>query len=136
MQKIASFPFTFIGKTKLGEIYRPYAVVKIFSNFTKYWESLEMIIDSGADYVLLPKKYAYILGVDLQKDCTSETTLGVGGSETVYQCKNLKFKIGTFEFEAPVAFLERDDVPPLLGRLNCLENMKVTFNNKITTLEK
>lgn len=135
MQKIVSFPFTYIGITKLGKIYRPYAVVESFSRVTNYWESIEMIIDSGADYILLPKKYISILGVDLQKDCTVETTLGVGGSETVYQCKNIKFKIGDHEFNAPASFLERDDVPALLGRLNCLKDFKLTFENKVSIFE-
>lgn len=135
MQKVAIFPFTYIGTTKLGKIYRPYVVVQSFSKVTNYWESLEMIIDSGADYILLPKKYTRILGVDLQKDCSVETTLGVGGSETVYQCKSLKFKIGNHQFEAPVSFLERDDVPPLLGRLKCLEDFKLTFDKKTSIFE-
>lgn len=53
-----------------------------------------------------------VLGIDLQKDCEVETTLGVGRSETVYQYKGLSIKIGNTEFKIPVGFLERDDIPP------------------------
>src|SRR3989344_465738 len=104
MRKITSFPFTFVDKTPLGKIYRPYAVLQVFSGKTNYWESLRMVIDTGADYTLLPNKYAKILEVDLQKDCIPEITLGVGGVETVYHHKGLKFKLNEFEFEAPVGF--------------------------------
>lgn len=134
MQQI-KFPFTFIGKTKLGKIYRPYATVLIFSKLTKKWLPVEMVVDSGADYTLLPKRYAQLLGIDLNLECQAETTLGVGGSETVYQYKGLPIKINNWEQEVPVGFLERDDVPSLLGRLECLEKLKLTLVDKITVFE-
>ena len=136
MPQIVTFPFTYIGQTKLGKIYRPYAIVEFFSKKRKKWQPIEMIIDSGADYTLLPKRYAFILGIDLIADCWVETTLGVGGSETVYQCKSLPLRINNRKQEVPVGFLERDDLPPLLGRLSCLENFKLTFNNKNSYFEK
>ncbi|MBM3283150.1 hypothetical protein FJY90_02755 [Candidatus Gottesmanbacteria bacterium] len=135
MSKIASFPFTFIGNTKLGKIYRPLAIVQVFSLLTNDWEFLEMVIDTGADYTLLPGKYADILGVDLHKDCTVETTLGVGGAETVYQYKNLSVRIGDWQKKIPVGFLERDDIPPLLGRLGCLEVFRLVFEGKKSLFE-
>jgi len=135
MLKIASFPFTFIGNTKLGKIYRPYAIVSAYSKRRKKWQPLEMVIDSGADYSLFPKKYAEILGVDLFRECTAQTTLGIGGAETVYQYKSLPIKVGTWEKPIPVGFLERNDIPPLLGRLECLETLRLTFENKESFFE-
>lgn len=135
MSKIASFPFTFIDKTKLGKIYRPYAIVWAHSKVRDKWQPLEMIIDTGADYTLLPKRYATILGVNLAQECRAETTLGIGGAETVYQYKNLPIKIGRFEKQIPVGFLERDDIPALLGRLECLEVFRLVFENKESLFE-
>lgn len=134
MRKIR-FPFTFIGKTKLGKIYRPYAVILIFSKLTNKWLPVEMVVDSGADYTLFPKRYAQILGIDLNLDCLPQTTLGVGGIETVYQYKGLSIKIDSWKQEIPVGFLERDDIPSLLGRLECLEKLRLTFADKITIFE-
>lgn len=134
MQKVR-FPFTFIGKTKLGKIYRPYAIIFIFSKLTYKWLPVEMVVDSGADYTLFPKRYAQILGIDLNLECQAETTLGVGGTETVYQYKRLPIKIDNWNQEVPVGFLERDDIPSLLGRLGCLEKLRLTFANKITIFE-
>lgn len=135
MQKVASFPFAFIGNTKLGKVYRPYAIISVYSNTRKKWRSLEVIIDSGADYTLLPNKYAEILGIDLLKDCDVETTLGVGGAETVYQYKNLRVKIGNLELKIPAGFLERNDIPPLLGRLDCLETFRLVFEKQQSLFE-
>ena len=95
-----------------------------------------MIVDTGADYSLFPKRYAGILGVNLNLDCQVETTLGVGGVETVYQYKKLPIKIGRWEKKIPVGFLERDDIPPLLGRLECLEVFNLVFKNFVSIFEK
>jgi hypothetical protein len=136
MPKIVSFPFTFIGKTKLGKIYRPYAIVHLFSKVRNKWQPLEMIIDTGADYSLLPEQYAAILGIDLVKECLVETTVGVGGVETVYQYKNLPIRIGNWQKHIPVGFLRRNDIPALLGRLGCLEIFRLTFiKNKQSIFE-
>lgn len=129
------FPFTYVGKTRLGRIYRPYAIVHLFSKVRDKWQPVEMVIDTGADYSLLPRRYATILGIDINTSCQPETTLGVGGVETVYQYKNLAIKIGKWKGKIPVGFLERDDVPPLLGRLACLESFKLTFVDLVSFFE-
>ena len=136
MSKITSFPFTFIDKTKLGKIYRPYAIFFFWSKTRNRWQPIEMVIDTGADYTLLPKKYSLILGINLIKDCSPETTLGIGGGETVYQYPKLLVKLGNWQKKIPVGFLERDNIPPLLGRLGCLEVFRLVMENKTTYFEK
>jgi hypothetical protein len=134
--RIAQFPFTKIGKGPLGEIFRPYARVLIFAKKKKIWLPANMVVDSGADYTLLPRKYAIALGIDLAQECIAETTLGVGGSETVYLYKRLLVKMGSWQKEIPVGFLERDDIPALLGRLDFMEVLKITFEDYKTTFEE
>lgn len=134
--QIARFPFTKIRKGPLGEIFRPYARVLIFAKKRKLWLPANMVVDTGADYTLLPRKYAISLGIDLSNDCIVETSLGIGGSETVYLYKKLPIKIGDWQKEVPVGFLERDDIPALLGRLEFIEVLKVIFENHKTIFEK
>lgn len=135
MSKVISFPFSFIGKTYLGEIYRPYAIVSVYSKLRNKWQPLEMVIDTGADYTLLPKIYSVILGINLNKDCKREQTIGIGGSETVYQYKNLPIKIGNWQNNISAGFLDRNDIPSLLGRLGCLEDFHLVFQNKKSIFE-
>lgn len=135
MQIIKS-PFKKIGKTDLGIIWRPFVNVSLLSEERKEWWPIEMLADSGADYTILPKRYADNLGIDLNIDCSSITTSGIRGSETVYIYKKLKIKINNWQKEIPVGFLERDDVPPLLGRLNCLEVLEVIFKKHQTIFKK
>lgn len=135
MSKVISFPFSFIGKTYFGEIYRPYAIVNVYSKLRNKWQPLEMVIDTGADYTLLPKIYSMILGINLNKDCKKEQTIGIGGSEAVYQYKKLPIKIGNWQKNIPAGFLDRNDIPPLLGRLGCLEIFRLLFQNHKSIFE-
>ncbi|MBI4009453.1 retroviral-like aspartic protease family protein [Candidatus Roizmanbacteria bacterium] len=132
--KLAKSPFSFIGRTRLGKIYRPYVVVSFFSKLLDRWLPIEMVIDTGADYTLLPKRYSTLLGINLDAECFKQKTLGVGGEEIVYQYKTLSMKLYSWEREIPVGFLNRDDVPALLGRLECLERLKLTLANLSTLL--
>lgn len=134
--EIAKFPFVKIGKGPLGIIFRPYAKVMIFAEKQKEWLPVNMVVDTGADYTLLPRRYATTLEIDLAKDCVVETSLGIGGSETVYLYKSLLIKIGDWQKKIPVGFLERDDIPALLGRLEFIEVLKVTFEKYQTIFEE
>lgn len=134
---IGSFPFTKVGKEYLGAIFRPYVSVLILAEKKTIWFPAQMVVDSGADYTLFPKRFAKFLDIDLLGDCFAQTSSGIGGSETVYLYKRgVKIKIRNWEKMIPVGFLERDDIPPLLGRLECLEKIGVIFQNRRTILEK
>lgn len=132
--EIAKFPFKKIGKEYLGTIWRPYATVSIKAKNTD-WILVQMLVDSGADYTLLPRKYAELLGIDFSK-CAPKTTLGVGGSETVYFYKSIMVRLGIWQKEIPVGFLARNDIPPLLGRLEFMEVLEVAFKDYKTIFKK
>lgn len=135
--RLLSSPFSFRGKGYLGKIYRPYIAILVTSKNIREWIPVEMLVDTGADYTLLPQKYAGLLKIDLNRECRVEKTYGVGGQETIYLCKNkVQIKIGLLKKLIPVGFLSRDDVPALLGRLSALEAVKLAMENRITILEK
>ncbi len=91
-----------------------------------------MIVDTGADYTLLPKYFSVRLDVDLKKDCRIFKTGGIGGEEKVYLLPSIKAKLGTWERQVPVGFLDRDDIPPLLGRYMFLETFETLFSSSHT----
>lgn len=68
----------------LGTIYRPVAKILFWSQSDKSWLAVRMIVDTGADYTLLPRFMANDLGVNLETDCKVFNTYGVGGGERVY----------------------------------------------------
>lgn len=134
--KILSSPFSFRGSGHLGNIYRPYVQLLITSDKIDEWIPIEMIVDTGADYSLFPKRYAELLGIDLEKECFEQITYGVGGKEGIYLYKKgIRIKRGDWQERIPLGFLGRDDVPPLLGRLKCLEILTLIMKNRTTILE-
>lgn len=134
--KILSSPFDFRGSNYLGNIYRPYIQLLISSDKIDEWIPVEMIVDTGADYSLFPKRYAELLEVNLEKECFLQTTHGVGGKEGIclYK-KGVLIKTGNWQERIPLGFLTRDDIPPLLGRLGCLELLTLVMKNRVTILE-
>lgn len=115
-----------------NKIYRPVAQVFFLSKKDNQWIESWMIIDTGADYSLLPRFMADQLGINLEKDCQVFYTRGIGGTEKVYLKKNLKVKIGSWEKIVPVGFLDKDNIPPLLGRQGFLETFEVLFSSNHT----
>lgn len=133
MKKV-SFPYESKKSTIFKKVKRPIAAVDFWSSRFKKWISYSMIVDTGADYTILPFSDAVDLGVDLEKDCLSLETRGIGGTETVHFLKKkIKIRIGNFERDIPVGFLSRDDIPELLGRQECLDSFSVLFSKFITS---
>lgn len=118
----------------LGEIRRPVAQVFFNSLKTKKWYEVWMIVDTGADYTLLPKYYSQRLGVNLNKDCKTFGTIGIGGEEKVYFLKSIKVKLGSWPRKIPIGFLDRDEIPPLMGRHLFFETFEALFssNHRLT----
>lgn len=129
---VLKFPFRKEKSLILGTIYRPAARVLFWSKMSKKWLGVRMIIDTGADYTLLPRFMANKIGVDLEKDCQVFNTYGIGGSERVYFLPKIKVKLGNWERVIPVGFLERNEIPPLLGRHLFLETFESLFSSNHT----
>lgn len=130
------FPFEKQQTKIFGVMRRPIADVLFWSENLNNWIPVKMIVDTGADYTLLPIWIAQKLGVNLQKDCRRFSTRGVGGSQLVLLAKNgRRVKLGSWENKITLGFLRDNDIPPLLGRLHFLERLKVTFENFETKFE-
>lgn len=129
-------PFDKEESDLFGSIYRPHAQVYFWSKKRRNWSGAVMIIDSGADYTLLPRNYMEELGIIKGLDTTTLSTFGVGGGSKVYLLKDkIRVKLGKWERHIPVGFLESNDVPPLLGRHEFMETFKITFDRRITYID-
>ena len=91
-----------------------------------------MVVDTGADYCVLPASAALDLGISL-KDCEPQKASGVGGHESISLYRRVRLRVGRWEFVAPVGFLKRDGVPPLLGRYRALDLFDLRLRNFTTS---
>ena len=122
------FSFEDAGQGVFGRIFRPVAKVTLKSPSAEKWIDIWMIVDTGADYTILPRHFSEKLRISLERDCIKDVTTGVGGEQVVYLCKpKIHVKIGSFEREIPLAFLDSNEVPALLGRLGFFETFDTEF---------
>lgn len=130
------FPFESQKTEIFGIIKRPVAEVLFWSKILRKWIPVKMVVDTGADYTLLPLWLSQKLGIDPKADCKKFETRGVGGSKLVFLVKNgWKAKLGSWEKNVSLGFLDDNDIPPLLGRHDFLERLKVTFEKFETKFE-
>lgn len=130
------FPFEYISANRFGKVFRPYARILVFKKDAGIYIERVLVVDTGADFTIFPRKDAFLLGIDLARETAKETTFGVGGKENIFLYKNLKVKLGTVELSIPAGFLDRNDVSALLGRQQFLELFKVSFADHKTIFEK
>jgi hypothetical protein len=128
-----SFPFERRPSPLFGSVHRPIARVGLWSRKLHGWLEVAMLVDSGADYTLLPNVYAAHLGLHLVNECQTFDTMGIGGSERVYLKRTWPMRLGAWRRDIPIGFLTRNDIPPLLGRQACLETFRATFFQHRTT---
>ncbi len=130
-----TFPYEEKEADIFPRIKRPVAEVYFWSKFIRNWIRYKMIVDSGADYTIIPKYYSADLGIHLLQDCYVKKTYGVGGGTTVFFLKRKwLIKIGEEELRIPLGFLESESVPPLLGREGCLNLFYLLFANYQTEI--
>ncbi len=131
------FDYEYVGKGFFGQVFRPVALVSFRSLKLDSWINIWMVIDTGADFTILPKYVSRDLKISLENDCIIDTTKGVGGEQTIYLCKNkVTAKIGNVKRLVPFGFFANDEVPPLLGRLGFLETFDTSFLKSHITVFK
>ncbi len=122
-----TFAFKEIPSTLFGRIFRPIALVEFKHRTKDIWIPVPMIIDTGADYSILPRSFAPLLGIDLAVECIEHQTLGIGGTEKIFLCRRQIARIGKYSRTIPLGFLDRETGPTLLGRHECFETFRVIF---------
>lgn len=132
-----SLPFKKESSDIFGPIYRPYLPVSFFIKPLTQWTNVSMVVDSGADYTLLPFFYAKRFMIDLKRHAVLFHTGGIGGSASVYLLrKKHRVRVGPWERMIPLGFLTKNDVPPLMGRQGFLETLSVCFHGHVIEIDK
>jgi hypothetical protein len=90
-------------------------------------KSLKMLVDSGADFSLIPKDLGLLLGYELAHAESLSQAEGIGGS-VKYVLRDIEIQLDSYTFTAPVAWMQTEvyqDV--LLGREVVFDLFDVEF---------
>jgi len=124
-QESVSFRYKREYVSKLGYVHRPMAQVSFWSRTEQHWQSIQMIIDTGADYTLLPRYMAAYIGLDYEQG-ERVKTVGLGGSQDVWLMNGVEAKVGEMKRSIPIGVVA-GRVPPLMGRQDFFETFEVLF---------
>lgn len=91
---------------------------------------LMMLIDSGATISALPKSIASLLGIDLRKGKPLRI-FGIDGKSMGAWRHEISVKMGPHSFRLPVAFLNSENAPRVLGREGIFDTYTVIFEETI-----
>lgn len=123
-----AFDFRREPSSIFGTVHRPVAQISFKSLQENRWLDIWLIVDTGADYTILPHYLAEVLGVDLKQDGAVHQTSGIGGSQEICLVPKVRVRLGSWGRRIPVGFLARDSAPPLMGRQRFLETFDVRFS--------
>lgn len=126
------FPYERRHASLLGTLRRPVARVALHSAVFRRWIAYTVVVDTGADYCVFPASVALDLGIALRR-CAQHAALGIGGPQKVFLYRALRLRLGSWELVVPVGFVEREDLPPLLGRSHCLDVFDLRLCRFVTT---
>jgi hypothetical protein len=123
-----TFPYRREYSTLIGEIHRPIVTIYLQAK-NKTWRGFMLYADSGADITLLPKSACKGLGYNLKTGKPGYVGGITRGKIKVY-VHELNTKLGEEIFKVKIAFSQKEDIPPLLGRTDVFDYFKVCYDNK------
>ena len=96
---------------------------------TKKGEELSVValIDSGATISAMPKNIAPLLGIDYKKGKLLQI-FGVGNKRVTAWQHDVSIEFGGNIMSLPVAFLDDNTIPRILGRAGLFENFSIVFS--------
>ncbi|MBI3540908.1 MAG: aspartyl protease family protein [Deltaproteobacteria bacterium] len=112
-------------KSREGLVAEP--IIPVAVSTPEGFKLYDFLVDSGADFSVLPHSLATEIGIDLKR-CQTSTTLGVEGRGTKIHHSRIVIKIGPWRGQIRCAFASHDRIPPLLGRLDLFSKFNITFH--------
>ena len=113
--------------TDLGVIADPIIAIEIL---TKYgYQSLDFIVDTGADCSMLPKSMAAIIGINLNK-ARKMYFGGIEGKGVLTYISEVTIKIIGKPIKITCAFSSNEQCPFILGRKDVFAKFNILFDNE------
>jgi hypothetical protein len=125
VEPIKFYPVRF--RTVKASNWQPKYLVTLSYTHTR---QLKMLVDSGADFCLMPKQLGIDLGYEVGREEVMSKAEGVCG-EVDYVLRRVEISIDGQILTAPIAWLQTDDaVECLLGREMIFDKFDIEFKQR------
>ncbi len=120
---VIEFPFIEFETENIGKIFKPFSFVRLeYKN--QFLSLYPMLVDSGADITLIPRKTGVRLGFVEPKEGEVKELGGIAGSAPVVY-RTMDMRVEDVKFPCRVAWAQTDDVPPVLGRVDVFDKFDI-----------
>jgi len=92
------------------------------------WRSFQFILDSGADFTMLPEALAGLVGVDLSQ-CPKQYTSGIEERPLPVRVGSITIRLGPDIIPLRCHFMKMETAPYLLGRMDFFSRYNIFFQN-------
>lgn len=93
------------------------------------FESFLFLLDTGADFTMLPSSFAHRAGLTLGRLPTRQV-YGIEEKGLVVRVGSLLLRIGSVSFKAVALFSPVDTSPLILGRQGFFDSFNIRFDNR------
>lgn len=115
-----------------GSVWRPVARVIVIHRRRRIPQLF--YVDSGADVTLIPKSVGDLLGLTLASSQEIREIKGIGERGVPIVIRRLQLQVGSKVFPVRVAWCLLEEVPLLLGRLDCFRLFTIAFRHNLATI--
>lgn len=132
-----SFKYQEEKSSLFGAIKRPLVELEIYSAKLEKWILFKRVLaDTGADICLLPRFMGNLLVKDISAGIYKKIRGVVPNTFLNGFIHNLKIRIGSKEFIAPVFIADSEDVTPIIGRVKALDLFKACFDGDFASIQE
>lgn len=114
-------------RTRFGIIPDSLIPIEVLTRFG--YQTLEFVLDTGADFTMLPYHMTEVIGIDLSK-CPQGRSYGIEGNSVKVYASKIQIRIGHVELKVRCLFSEKENTPYLLGRADVFSTFDITFDNR------
>ena len=120
-------------RTELGII--PDVKILLFLHIKSGYQPISFLLDTGADFTMLPSHIAEWIGIDLNK-LPQTRSYGIEGDKGVkVWLGRIRVKICQYELTIRCLFSSNQSCPYLLGRADIFSHFNIFFDNSTNKIK-
>lgn len=112
-------------RTKFGVLYRP--IIPVFLKVGKGRERFRFILDSGAEFTMVPRWVSRRVGIDVD-EFSRLTVEGIEGHGLTGVLAPMPIQIASDKLIVRCFFADKDNSPFLLGRADLFDRFNILFD--------